>query len=224
MSDGCPLAILSRPSMSPSPVPGPMTLLRTLLAALFLAFLPASLHAQAAEPGALRVGQRVEVEYTPGSGRWLAATVTEVVNDGFAYKVSIAPGQGAAESQANIHFRRVRPASATARPAAPAPTPRGPARLAPGRYGCTEAVYSARTGGYEYPSRGTVVLLADGRYRYLAFQRPSEGRFRADAQGRVTFSGGHLNGGEGRPMEDRPGRFSLTTPAGRWTCGIMAGS
>lgn len=207
------------------------------VATVLLLVATAPLGAQSTEPGDLKAGQRVEVEYVPGSGKWLAATVVEVVNDGFSYKVDIASGQGASESRTNIHFRRVR-AAAPNRPATPAPTappvraaPVAPAarpaaaRPAMGRYGCSEFRYNASSGMYEYDAKGTVVLGADGRYTYLGFSRPSLGRHRAAAQaGKLTFAGGYLDGGVATPLDGQPGRFHLTAPAivSRWTCGLTS--
>jgi hypothetical protein len=198
-------------------------MLRNLCAALLavcLSLAPRPAAAQDPSPGAFAAGQRVEVEYTPGSGRWLQATVLEVLNDGYMYSVSITPGQGAAESRTNLHFRRVR----APRAAAPAPAPPAAgARPRTGRYGCTEAVRN--TGGtYDFQARGAFVLRADGRYQYLGFRTPSAGRYTVGAGGRIGFAAGHLDGGEATPIEGQPGRFYLTAPrtGARWTCGYSA--
>lgn len=206
--------------------------LAAAVATVLLIVATAPLGAQSTEPGDLKAGQRVEVEYVPGSGKWLAATVVEVVNDGFSYKVDIASGQGASESRTNIHFRRVRAATAPDRPANPAPAaPLTPAarpaaaRPAIGRYGCSESRYNASTSMYEYDAKGTVVLSGDGRYTYLGFSRPSLGRHRAaEGTGKLTFAGGYLDGGVATPLDGQPGRFHLTAPAigSRWTCGLAS--
>ena len=184
-------------------------------------------HAQAAAPGAFRAEQRVEVEYIPDSGRWLPATVVEVVNDGYSYKVSLSPGGDGRMVQTNIHFKRVRAAAAApapiARPAPPAPPS---ARvLAPGRYGCTSSAYSAASGAYEYTPRGSFEVATNGAYRYHGLRNPSAGRYTYDATaGKIAFQGGYLNRGVATAMEDRPGRFYLvfpTIPGGRWTCGLQ---
>lgn len=216
------------------------------VAAVFLSVVCLSatpLHGQSSDPGAFRVGAPVEVEYVPGSGKWLTATVVEVLNDGYSYRVDIAPRQGAAESRTNIHFRRVRvvtpptraaaaPAGAEAKPApgAASATPAGRAtagaRPAAGRYACTESRYDSATSMYEYDARGAFTLSADGRYSYLGFARPSAGRYSVDGgSGKVKFAGGHLDGGEATPIEGRPGRYYLTAPAtgSRWTCGLADG-
>ena len=105
----------------------------------------------------------------------------------------------------------------------------GPTRTAPpakGKYACNASRYDSRTGRYEFDPRGSVVLFADGRYQYLGFAQPSPGRYRLDAaSGVVSFTGGHLDGGEATPMVQRPGRFYLTAPRidERWTCGFAEG-
>lgn len=211
----------------------------TFASGLLILAAPA-LGAQAAEPGAFKAGQRVEVEYVPNSGKWLSATVVEPVNDGYSYKLDIAPGQGSAETRTVIHFRRVREAAPTPRPAAaakattaaraaeapraPAPTQAPAESLPMGRYGCSESRYNAGSGMYEYDAKGTIVLEGDGRYTYLGLSRPSLGRHKAAAEGggKLSFTGGHLDGGVATPVEGRPGRFHLTAPAigSRWTCGV----
>lgn len=178
--------------------------------------------AQSITPGAFRPGQKVQVEYVPGSARWLSATIVEVLGDGYLYKVAIAAGQGAAESQTNIHFRRVRAESRTASVSQPAQD--ATSSLAVGKYGCTSSSYNSSSGFYEYTPRGSVVLNADGSYRYLGLETPSPGRYRYDSiSGKITFQDGYLDHGEATPMEDRPNRYYLvfpTIPGGRWTCGL----
>jgi hypothetical protein len=147
----------------------------------------------------------------------------EVLGDGYLYKVAIAAGQGAAESQTNIHFRRVRGAeSRTASVSQPARD--ATSSLAVGKYGCTSSSYNSSSGFYEYTPRGSVVLSADGTYRYLGFETPILGRYRYDStSGKITFQGGYLDHGEATPLDDRPNRYFLvfpTIPGGRWTCGL----
>ena len=59
----------------------------------------------------------------------------------------------------------------------------------------------------------------DGGYAYLGFEHPSEGRVSVDGSTR-RFAGGHLDGGEFVPVEDRPGQYTLTAPGidERWSC------
>ncbi|HEX2188579.1 MAG TPA: hypothetical protein VHG51_06745 [Longimicrobiaceae bacterium] len=103
--------------------------------------------------------------------------------------------------------------------------PGGPAqthRLTAGKYACTASRHDASSGGYRFDPKGSVVLLADGRYQYLGSTQPSPGRYRIDTVSRaVSFTGGHLDGGVATPMVLRPGRFYLTAPriGERWTCG-----
>lgn len=104
-------------------------------------------------------------------------------------------------------------------PTAPGETGGG---LSAGKYGCTSSVYSG--GSYEFQPRGSIVLAADGTYQYLGFEQPSPGRYRFNAEGKFSFEGGYLNGGEATPFEDRPGRFALVAPElpeHRWTCGMV---
>jgi hypothetical protein len=184
---------------------------------------------QALEPGALKAGQKVEIEYIPDTGRWIPATIIEVVNDGYSYKVSYSPSDDGRISQTNIHFRRVRPASSTtaatpaaasARPASAAP--RIARRIAPGSYGCTSSTYSVTTSSYEFQPRGSVEILANGTYRYLGLRTPSVGQYQP-SDGKLSFRGGYLAGGEATSMEGQPTRFYLvapTLPGNRWTCGL----
>lgn len=117
--------------------------------------------------------------------------------------------------------------AADAEPAAPATAPAGPAAepvaaALAGRLGCSASTYDARTQMYESQPRGSIVLEPDGSYAYLGFAEPSRGSFAADSAGVVRFWGGHLDGGEATPMEDRAGRFYVVFTANadnRWTCG-----
>lgn len=115
------------------------------------------------------------------------------------------------------------PAATAAAAAVPATAPSDPAPAAgtvpAGRFGCTRSVYRAVDGTYEYQPRGFVEFDGTGGYAYLGFESPSEGRVVADGAVR-RFSGGHLDGGEFVPVEDRPGQFTLTAPGidERWSC------
>lgn len=191
-----------------------------LFAVIALASCPALAHAQAAAPNAFRPGQSIEVEYTPDSGKWLPAVVVEAVNDGYAYKVRLRTPGDAAESQFNIHFKRVRAAIAVAPTLAPmVPARAAGARLTAGNYGCTSAEYNSATGFHEFKPMGSVTLAGDGGYSYRGFRKPSTGSYASD-DGRLSFRGGHLDGGQATPIADRPGQFTLTAPgnAARWSC------
>jgi hypothetical protein len=198
-----------------------MKSLSLVLALIVLAVCGAAppLAAQAA-PGTFRAGQAVEVEYLPGSGRWIPARVIEPSSDGFSYKVSVAPWGDGRTIQTSIHYRRVRAAASTRTTAAPLPAHRS---LPAGHYGCTSSAYSG--GQYEFTPRGSVELAANGTYVYRGFRQPSTGRYTVNtATGRIAFSGGYLDHGEATPIPDRPNRFYLvfpTIPGGRWTCGLQ---
>ena len=94
-----------------------------------------------------------------------------------------------------------------------------PATIPAGRFGCTRSVYRASDGTYEFQPRGFVDFDGDGGNAYLGFESPSEGRVGADGSTR-RFAGGHLDGGEFVPIEDRPGQYTLTAPGidERWSC------
>jgi hypothetical protein len=203
-----------------------------LVASLALATLVVPVHVATAQtaatvtPGAFHVNDRVEVEYVPNSGKWLPATVVDVQNDGFAYKVRVAPWGNGATTETSIHFKRVRAASAASATPVPAtpetPPSRGAVHLASGRYGCTSSQFSSSAHAIEYTPRGSIELAADGTYRYLGLQTPSAGKYQRDASGKLAFSGGYLNGGEATPIEGETNRFQIVTatlPGGRWTCG-----
>ena len=88
-----------------------------------------------------------------------------------------------------------------------------------GRFGCTRSVYDSSSGTFEFQPRGFVEFDDGGGYAYRGFENPSEGRVVAEGAVR-RFEGGHLDGGEFVPVEDRPGQFTLTAPGivERWSC------
>ncbi|MEW5930931.1 MAG: hypothetical protein AB1941_26000 [Gemmatimonadota bacterium] len=156
---------------------------------------------------AVQVGDEMEAQ---SRGRWHAARVVGV--RGAEYRVHF-DGQPASADEWVPRSRLRHFAGGPARTVLPAR----------GKYGCTVSRYEAGSGTYRFDPKGSVVLLADGRYQYLGFAQPSPGRYRVDAAtGVARFTGGHLDGGEATPMVQRPGRFYLTAPriGERWTCGI----
>ena len=108
--------------------------------------------------------------------------------------------------------------TAAAADAAPDPSDTS-AAIPAGRFGCTRSVYRAGDGTYEFQPRGFVEFDGDGGYAHLGFEHPSEGRVSVDGSTR-RFAGGHLDGGEFVPVEDRPGQYTLTAPGidERWSC------
>lgn len=86
-----------------------------------------------------------------------------------------------------------------------------------GRFGCTKSSYDAGSGTYEFLPRG-YIEFDGGAYAYRGFENPSEGRVGGGPVFR--FEGGHLDGGEFTPIDDRPGQYTLTAPGidGRWSC------
>ena len=91
-----------------------------------------------------------------------------------------------------------------------------------GKYGCTSSSYKG--GFYEYTPRGSFVLSKDGSYTYSGFQKPSTGKFSADAKGNLLFKGGYFDGGKAEKI-DRPNKFFLVfpgIPGNRWTCSWVA--
>ena len=110
------------------------------------------------------------------------------------------------------------PVASPAADAAPDPSDTS-AAIPAGRFGCTRSVYRAGDGTYEFQPRGFVEFDGDGGYAYLGFEHPSEGRVSVDGSTR-RFAGGHLDGGEFVPVEDRPGQYTLTAPGidERWSC------
>lgn len=186
-----------------------------------------SVAGQAAEPGSFRPGQKVEVEYIPDSSKWLRGTVVEVLNDGYMYKVKVAPWGDGKVTQSTIHYKRVRAvtAASTRKPERGQSENKRSSRLAVGKYACTSSRYNSATGSYEYDPKGSFTLSADGVYRYNGFGKPSSGRYSFDARsGKVTFKGGYFDRGEATPIEGRANRFYLvfpTIPDNRWTCGLV---
>ena len=88
-----------------------------------------------------------------------------------------------------------------------------------GKYNCTASKYS--NGSYEYLPKGSFVLSKDGSYTYNGFEKPSTGKFKTDASGVISFTGGYFDGGEATPIEDRENRYYVvfpTIPDNRWTC------
>lgn len=61
----------------------------------------------AKEPNAFATGDSVEVEYAR-RGEWIPARVTDVVNEGYAYTVDLAPYDDGKTISAQIHYSRVR--------------------------------------------------------------------------------------------------------------------
>lgn len=155
---------------------------------------------------AIRIGDELEVE---SKGKWYEGRVIGI--RGAEYRVHFDGQPSSADEW--VPRSRLRH------------FPGGPVRTAPlaaGKYACNASRYSSRAGRYEFDPKGAVVLFADGRYHYLGFAKPSPGRYTINkASGVVSFTGGHLAGGEATPMVQRPGRFYLTSPgiSERWTCG-----
>ena len=159
--------------------------------------------AAAAVTRAFAVGDELEAE---SKGRWYEARVIGV-REG-EYRVHF-DGQ---PSSADEWVTRARLRYMAGGPARTTP-------IGPGRYACTSSRYVS--GSYQYDPNGSIVLLADGRYQYLGFAQPSSGRYRTDAASSVvSFTGGHLDGGDATPMVQRRGRLYLTAPkiGERWTC------
>ncbi len=179
-----------------------------------------SVFGQEPEPGSFAAGQKVEVEYIPDSGKWFAASVVEVVNDGYSYKVKVAPYGDGKQIEANIHFKGVRAGRAGGAVQAGGKKAES-GKLVLGKYGCTAAKYT--NGSYEYIPRGAFVIASDGKYTYNGFQKPSRGTFTVDGKGNLAFKGGYLDKGQAEKI-DRPNKFSLvfpTNPDNRWTCGLV---
>lgn len=191
--------------------------------ALFIAFaLSYSIFGQTAEPGSFTVNHKVEVEYIPGSGKWYPAIVIEVLNDGYSYKVKVAPYGDGKEMQTNIHFKRVRAAQNVASKSSGDGGEKTESdTLVFGKYGCTTSKYSG--GSYEYIPRGSFIITKDGKYTYYGFKKPSKGTFMVDAEGNLSFKDGYLDKGEAAKI-DRPNKFFLVFPTildNRWTCGLV---
>ena len=149
--------------------------------------------------------------------------------------LALALAASGCDSTAGEDTAPVAPAAGTGAPAAvgpnAAPLPAATAADGPGsagtivagRFGCTRSVYRAADGTYEFQPRGFVEFDGTGGYAYLGFESPSEGRVAADGAVR-RFAGGHLDGGEFVPVDDRPGQFTLTAPGidERWSCRDVA--
>jgi hypothetical protein len=199
----------------------PMKTLTNFIAALLLTFaLSYSTFAQTPVPGSLKAGQKVEVEYYPNSNKWVPATIIEVVDDGYAYKVKVAPYGDGKEIAANIHYKRVRAARSTAGQSAQRKSQPSSA-LVYGKYGCTASKYNGGT--IEYIPRGSFTISKNGKYTYYGFKKPSQGTFTVDRAGNLFFKGGYFDGGKAEKI-DRPNKFFLVFPANpdnRWTCGLV---
>ncbi len=194
---------------------------------LFNASLPSAI-AQIPAAGSFKPKQRVEVEYIPDSGRWLPATVLEVLNDGYFYKVQVAPWGDGRTVQTNIHYKRVRPASPATSPAIKKNPKSKSTRFSPpllGKYACSVSEYNSTTQMYEYTAKGSFTLLANNAYRYNGFSKPSTGRYSFDSSsGKIKFHGGYLDKGEATPISGYKNRYFLvspTLPGNRWTCTLL---
>lgn len=187
--------------------------------------MPCSVWAQTPAPGSFQVGQRVEAEYYASSNKWVPAHIVGIDNDGYSYKVQLAPYGDGKELTANLHYKRVRAAAGS--PAwveggrnSPASAPAADT-LVFGKYGCTGTEFSG--GETIYIARGAFTVSKDGTYIYSGFKNPSKGTFSVDAKGDIDFKGGYLKDGKATKM-DRPNRFFLVFPANpdhRWTCGLV---
>ncbi len=184
--------------------------------------------AQTAAAGSFKIQQRVEVEYIPNSGKWLPATILEVLNDGYSYKVQVAPWGDGKTIQANIHYKRVRAASSVASSSTrnkARPKSTGFAAPILGKYACSVSEYNSATQMYEYKAKGSFTLLAGNAYRYNGFSKPSTGRYSFDANtGKIRFHGGYLDKGEATPVSGYQNRYFLvspTLPDHRWTCALL---
>ena len=154
------------------------------------------------------VKQNVEVLW---KGRWYKATILEVKNS--SYKIHY---DGYASSwDETVPAARIR-AIGTERKA-------GTATVKYGKYGCTASKYV--NGFYEYLPKGSFTLAKNGSYAYYGFEKPSNGTYKVDANGVISFKGGYFNGGMAKPMEDRENRYYIVFPANpdnRWTCSWVA--
>lgn len=184
--------------------------------------------AQTPAAGHFKPNQRVEVEYIPDSGKWFPATVLEVLNDGYSYKVQVAPWGDGKNIQTNIHYKRVRAATAAPAPAAKNKPKSKSTRFTPpalGKYACSVSEYNSTTQMYEHIPKGSFTLLPGNTYRYNGFSKPSTGRYSFDAgSGKVRFHRGYLDKGEATPIADTKNRYFLVTPTlpgHRWTCTLL---
>lgn len=177
------------------------------------------------QPGAFKVGDRVEVEVIADSGKWFPATISEIMDEGYTYKVKVAPYDDGKEVSRNIHFKRVRAVSIESSNSSGKTdnNKTNSGKLVFGKYGCTSSKYNSSTGFYEYTPHGSFVISTDGKYSYIGFEKPSKGTFTIDEKGVLHFKSGYLDGGEATPI-DRPNKFFLvypTIPDNRWTCGLV---
>jgi hypothetical protein len=180
-----------------------------------------ALTAQAAPtPGAFKPNDRVDADYL-GNDKWIPATVLEVENDGYSYKLHGDPYRNGRGMDFILHFKRVRAASAAASKNAPAPArAAGPAAPLAGKYGCTESIY--HPSGFEIEQRGFIVLRPDGGYQYLGMG--SAGHYRYDAATGVTsFTDGYMDGATATAVDGRRDRMFFVPYARsqrklRWTC------
>ena len=150
------------------------------------------------------VNQKVEVLW---KGKWYKATILAV--EAKTYKIHY---EGNASSwDESVAAERIRAmGSETKAKAAP---------LKYGKYGCTASKFS--NGAYEYQPKGSFTLSKDGSYAYNGFARPSTGKFKVDASGVISFTGGYFNGGQATPMEGQANRYYVVFPSNpdnRWTC------
>lgn len=188
--------------------------------------LPCCVFGQTPAPGSLEIGQKVEAEYYSNSNRWIPAHIVGVENDGYFYKIKTAPYGDNKELTTTLHYKRVR--SASAGPAAPADSgqnksnsPPASEALAFGKYGCTGSEF--RGGEALYIPRGSFTIARNGTYAYYGFEKPSQGKFSANAKGDLLFQGGYFNGGKAEKI-DRPHKFFLVFPANpdhRWVCALV---
>ena len=184
---------------------------------------------QNATAGSFKPKQQVQVEYIPDSGKWFPATIIEVLNDGYSYKVSVAPWGDGKVIQTNIHYKRVRAIVATLAPKNNTKKATGentrPQLPALGKYGCTLVQYNAATKSYEFIAKGSFELAANKTYRYNGFSKPSAGQYHFDAKsGALNFTGGYFDKGKATPVPGTKNRYLLVTPTlagGRWTCSFL---
>lgn len=167
-----------------------------------------SVFSQPVEPGSLKAGQKVDVEYYPQTNKWIPATIVEVLNDGYSYKVKVAPYGDGKEITDNVHYKRVRIAVAVN-----ARNDNKKASISDalifGKYGCTASEYKG--GEVKYLVRGSFTISKDGRYTYYGFKNPSNGTFTVDKKGSLHFKGAILMAEQRRKLID-PTNFSWYFP------------
>lgn len=106
-------------------------------------------------------------------------------------------------------------AGAIATPASAA----GPAPV-PGKYGCTESVYSVSDGTFTFEPRGFIRLFADGTYQQNVSKDRGTWRFK---NGTTKLKGGSLAGSSAKAVDGNAKRFHLTVKFetsrdATWTC------